>query len=66
MRFDGFCVFLLLSVACANGEVGAAALLSCPLNEDHRIAYSVAKGVGPASQLWVEDYLWWWKEVNTH
>jgi glutamine amidotransferase-like uncharacterized protein len=49
--------------------VGAAAVVgasaSCSLKNDTNIAYSIVNGVGPASKIWVEDFLWWWKSYDS-
>jgi len=34
----------------------------CPLETDTTVAYSLATGVGEASQIWIEDLLWWWQQ----
>mmetsp|Transcript_13153 Transcript_13153/g.21885 ORF Transcript_13153/g.21885 Transcript_13153/m.21885 type:complete len:555 (+) Transcript_13153:460-2124(+) len=39
-------------------------VFSCPIREDTRIVYSLANGVGPASKIWVEDFLWWWQSYD--
>ena len=37
---------------------------SCPITDDIRIVYSLVNGVGPASKIWVEDFLWWWQAYD--
>ena len=38
--------------------------VACPLRDDTNVVYSVATGVGAASRVWVEDFLWWWASAN--
>jgi glutamine amidotransferase-like uncharacterized protein len=35
---------------------------SCPITNSTTIVYSTVNGVGPASLIWVQDLLWWWKQ----
>lgn len=39
----------------------ASSSSKCPIQNSTNIVYSTVNGVGPASQIWVEDFLWWWK-----
>ena len=57
------CKAAIAVVLCCIGTAGAA----CPLRNSTRIVYSIARtsgpnpqGVGPASQVWIADLLWWW------
>lgn len=36
----------------------------CPITDSTNIVYSVVDGVGPASNIWVTDFLWWWKQAD--
>jgi glutamine amidotransferase-like uncharacterized protein len=38
--------------------------LGCRITNETNIVYSTVNGVGPASQIWVEDFLWWWKSTD--
>jgi glutamine amidotransferase-like uncharacterized protein len=38
--------------------------LKCRITNETNIVYSTVNGVGPASQIWVEDFLWWWKSTD--
>lgn len=48
--------------------IGAATIVGisaiCSIKNDTNIAYSTVNGVGPASKIWVEDLLWWWKSYE--
>lgn len=34
----------------------------CPVSNSTTVVYSTVPGVGPASRIWVEDFLWWWQQ----
>lgn len=63
-------LFLVLTAAAlssaAAGSSGAGAGAdsgrACPITNSTNIIYSTVKGVGPASKIWVQDLLWWWKQ----
>jgi glutamine amidotransferase-like uncharacterized protein len=44
--------------------ITATSSLLCPITNETNIIYSIVKGVGPASRIWVEDFLWWWKQTD--
>ena len=48
-----------LLVSCVATEAPSA----CPVTSSHAVVYSKASGVGGASVLWVEDFLWWLKQA---
>ena len=38
---------------------------SCPITNSTTVVYSTVNGVGPASLIWVQDLLWWWKQGDS-
>jgi glutamine amidotransferase-like uncharacterized protein len=42
----------------------AVTATTCRITNETNIIYSTVNGVGPASQIWVEDFLWWWKQTD--
>lgn len=44
--------------------VVATASAKCPITDETTIVYSKVNGVGPASLIWVQDLLWWWKAAD--
>lgn len=38
--------------------------MPCPVEPGTQVVYSKASGVGGASVIWVEDFLWWLKSAN--
>lgn len=56
----GFAVAAATLLAAARSSGVRATAPYCPLRNSTTVAYSLADGVGLASQVWVEDLLWWW------
>jgi hypothetical protein len=54
-------VTMVLALGFASVAVAAS---TCPIVNDTTVVYSIADGVGPASQIWVEDFLWWMKSSD--
>ena len=48
------------SAAVVSAATAPPPLSTCPIRSDTTVVYSIASGVGAASQVWVEDLLWWW------
>jgi hypothetical protein len=48
-------VVLCLGIGFGSGNA------SCPLLKSTNVVYSKASGVGGASKIWVEDFLYWWQ-----
>ena len=55
------CPMLLISMMLGTVAVATASayVSPCPLTHSTNIVYSKASGVGGASQIWIEDMLWW-------
>lgn len=54
-------VLLAYIIAVSVAVVSAS---NCPIQNDTTIAYSLVDGVGPASEIWVQDLLWWWQSYD--
>ena len=59
-----FGVLLVPAVATKANFTTVNASAACTLRADTTVVYSLAKGVGGASKIWVEDLLWWWSRAD--
>lgn len=55
-------IAVLLLLLCSPAIIGAT---FCPIKDDTTIVYSTVNGVGPASLIWVQDFLWWWASYDS-
>lgn len=51
-------------IVLVNYFIFTIAISKCHITNTTNIVYSTVNGVGPASRIWVEDFLWWWKSTD--
>lgn len=57
-------LFILAALATATNSVAVGFPSKCPITEKTTVVYSQVGGVGPASNIWVQDFLWWWRQAD--
>lgn len=53
------CISVSVAGTSASNSANSALSHRCPITNTTNMIYSVVEGVGPASQIWVQDLLWW-------